>query len=329
MDFASLLFALCAIAICFILDFAKINAASEEEIEIESKMSKFGKFGLQKSGKTGVKLDDIGGYEDVKAELKEAIAAPLQNKAVSSAYELKPASGVLLFGPPGTGKTLIMKALATELKLEFIDISCTDILSSWHGESEKNVKDAFMIARAKAPCILFFDEIDALAKSRDKFFNDDVGPRVLSVLLQEMDGFNKKAAKPVIIVGATNVPNQLDAAIMRPGRLDKIIYMHLPDAPAREQILKVHSSKVPLGDDIDFHALTNMTKGYSGADLANVVREASTLAAREARAKDKLIPVSQKHFLSVLGRLKPSTTDAQLQMYEQFGFEFERSMRGA
>lgn len=329
MGYACAIFSACAIALCFVLDLAGIEISSEPEIEMESKMSKFGKFGEQKAGATNIRLSDIGGYDDVKRELSEAIAAPLQNKAVSSAYGLKPASGVLLFGPPGTGKTLIMKALASDLKLKFVDISCTDILSSWHGESEANVKDIFRIARQNAPCILFFDEIDALAKSRDKFFNDDVGPRVLSVLLQEMDGFSKKSSKPVIIVGATNVPHQLDAAIMRPGRLDKIIYMHLPDLAAREQILSVHCAKIPLGEDIDLHALASLSKGYSGADLANVAREAASLAAREARAKNKIVPVSQKHFLSVLGRLKPSTTHEQLALYEQFGREFERSMRGA
>ncbi len=325
--FFSIVYAVVAIGFAFILDVLKINISNEVEIISNQNQSTFGKFGEQKSTSTGVKLADIGGYEDVKNELMEAIAGPLKNKAMASAYGLKPASGVLLFGPPGTGKTLIMKALASELGLKFVSISCTDILSSWHGESEANVKEVFKTARASAPCILFFDEMEGLAKSREKSFNDDVGPRVLSVLLQEMDGFNKKTTKPVIIVGATNMPQQLDPAIMRPGRLDKIIYMHLPDFEARKKILQVHSAKLPMSTDFSVDLIAKRTEGYSGADLANIVKEASGLVAREARTKNVIIPISQKHFEAVLARIRPSTSSRQLAMYEQFKDEFERSVR--
>jgi len=323
----SLIYATIAIGFALALDILKIDVSKEVEIIASQNQSTFGKFGEQKSTDTGIKLADIGGYEDVKQELMEAIAGPLKNKEVATAYGLKPASGVLLFGPPGTGKTLIMKALASELGLKFVSISCTDILSSWHGESEANVKEVFKTARASAPCILFFDEMEGLAKSRDKTFNDDVAPRVLSVLLQEMDGFNKKASKPVIIVGATNMPHQLDPAIMRPGRLDKIIYMHLPDFDARKKILQVHSLKLPMADDFNVDLIAKRTEGYSGADLANIVKEASGLVAREARSKNVIIPISQKHFDAVLSRIRPSTTRRQLEMYEQFKDEFERSVR--
>ncbi|MFH1095370.1 MAG: AAA family ATPase, partial [Candidatus Micrarchaeota archaeon] len=190
--------------------------------------------------------------------------------------------------------------------------------------SEKNVTELFSTAHKNAPCILFFDEIDSLAKRRDRQSNDDVGPRIMSTLLSEMDGFKVKNGKAVIVIGATNIPDQLDPAIMRPGRLDKIIYMHLPDKAAREAIFGVHLSKLPLSPDVDVKKLAASTERFSGADIANVVNEAVRLAAREASAKNAVVPISQKHLLSVLAHIRPSTSLDSLSSYEQFRLDFER-----
>ncbi len=192
--------------------------------------------------------------------------------------------------------------------------------------SEKNVSEIFKIARANAPSILFFDEIDSIGKKRGGYSTDEVTPRVLSVMLQEMDG--AKSGKMVMLVGATNVPDQLDAALMRPGRFDKIIYMHLPDKEARKAILKVHLRKVPLTNDIDFDKLAAKTERFSGADLKNITQEAIKMAAKEASTAGRVVPISMQHLMSVVQSIKPSTSLASLEAYDQFKMDFERRVGG-
>ncbi len=301
-----------------------VKISHEAEVKRAENTKSFGKFGLQDMGVGGDEkgLGDVGGYEDVKTELKDSILLPLENKELSYAYGIKPPSGVLLFGPPGTGKTMLMRALAKELKYGFYYIKSSDILSQWYGESEKNISEIFHIARSKAPSILFFDEIDSIGKKRTSYSADDVGPRVLSVLLQEMDGL--KSGKTIIVVGATNVPHQLDAALLRPGRIDKIIYMHLPDKEARKAIFEVSCRKVPISEDVDFDKLAAKTDRFSGADIKNVVQEAIKIAARAAGVKGVVVPVTMEYFLTVLKSIKPSTGIAQLEDYERFQQDFER-----
>ncbi|HLD59583.1 MAG TPA: AAA family ATPase, partial [Candidatus Bilamarchaeaceae archaeon] len=187
--------------------------------------------------------------------------------------------------------------------------------------SEKNVNEVFEIARKSAPAILFFDEIDSIGKSRT-LQSDDVGQRVLTALLQQMDG-GLKGKQPVIVIGATNVPQQLDPALMRPGRLDKIIYMHLPDPKAREAIFKVHLKKLPIAD-IDYAKLVEKTNRFSGADLKNVVNEAIKITAKEATAKGVVMPVTTEHIMEVVSRVRPSTSLASMDDYDQFRLDFER-----
>ncbi len=321
-----LVYTLLAIGAMFFIESRGIDLSRERLIQNQNKTKKFGKLGVEdmSDSEGPASMDAVGGYGDVKDELRESILAPLKHKELSEAYGIKPPAGILLFGPPGTGKTMLMRALSKELGIGFYYVKCSELLSEWYSESEKNVSELFSTARKNAPCILFFDEIDSLAKRRDRASNDDVGPRVMSTLLAEMDGFKAKGGKSVIVIGATNIPDQLDPAIMRPGRLDKIIYMHLPDKAAREAIFKVHLSKVPLGQDVDLTRLASMTERFSGADIANIVTEAIRLAAREATAKNVVVPISQKHLLSVLERIRPSTSLDSLSNYGQFRLDFER-----
>ncbi|MEM4633572.1 MAG: AAA family ATPase [Candidatus Anstonellaceae archaeon] len=325
-SFSELAFVYCGASVAAIAVLEKYGfALSREKKVVRAKKQKaFGKFGLQDLGDSdGVdSLNDVGGYEDVKLELREAIVAPIKQKELTYTYGIKPPNGILLFGPPGTGKTLLMKALAKELSLGFYYVKCSDLLSEWYGESEKNVAEVFAIARKNAPCVLFFDEIDSIGKRRDAYTSDDVAPRIMSVLLEELDGF--KGKKTVITIGATNVPDQLDPALMRPGRFDKIIYMHLPDAKAREAIFKVHLSKLPKDQDIDYGKLAAMTERYSGADIKNICTEASRLAAREALASGVVVNVSMKHLVATIKKIKPSVSLEQLETYEKFRMDYER-----
>ncbi len=315
--------AVLAVAECF-----GLRVSREVEIERGEKLKAYDKFGFKDVGLAAAEtLDDVGGYDDVKQELRDAIVVPLEKKDIAMAYGMKPPSGILLFGPPGTGKTMLMRALARELKYHFIEVKCANIMSEWYGESEKNVVEVFAKARTMAPAILFFDEIDVIGKKRAKGGLDEVTPRILSTMLQEMDGAVKSKAS-VIVVGTTNIPDQLDRALLRPGRFDKIIYMHLPDAKARKDILEKIARRLPLAPDVDFDVLAKKAERFSGADLKNLVTEAKRLAAKEAEIAGRVVPVSMQHFTAMLKRIKPSTTFDQLEEYEKFRMDFERSIAG-
>ncbi|MCX8175023.1 MAG: AAA family ATPase [Candidatus Micrarchaeota archaeon] len=324
-DPASFVYCALSVAAIGILESQGVKLSGERQAIRREKQKSFGKFGVQDLGDSeGVdSLSDVGGYEDVKNELREAIVAPLQKRELAYTYGIKPPTGILLFGPPGTGKTMLMKALAKELNIGFYYVKCSDLLSEWYGESEKNVAEVFAIARKNAPCVLFFDEIDSIGKKRDAYTTDDVAPRIMSVILEELDGFKEKK-KTVITIGATNAPDQLDPALMRPGRMDKIIYMPLPDFEARKAIFKVHLSKLPTEKDIDFGKLASMTERYSGADIKNICTEASRLAARDALKADVVVPVSMRHIISVIRKMKPSVSIDQLETYNKFRMDYER-----
>jgi len=320
-------FAYCALSVGAIaaMEHYGIALSREKQVERREKQKAFGKFGDASLPDAGADtLEQVGGYEDVKAELREAIVTPLKKPEFAYAYNIKPPKGVLLFGPPGTGKTMLMRALANELDIGFRYVKCSELLSEWYGESEKNLSEVFTIARKSAPFLLFFDEIDSIGKKRDSYTSDDVAPRVMSVLLQELDGFAANPKKPVIFVGATNLPDQLDPALMRPGRFDKIIYMHLPDKNARKAIFKVNLKKLPSSDDIDFDRLASITERYSGADIKNIVTEASRLAAREAMAAQAVVKITMAHLTSIIKRVKPSNSIDSLENYERFRMDFER-----
>jgi len=264
-----------------------------------------------------VHWDDIGGLEAVKQELKEAVEWPLKYPEVYDYLNFTPPRGILLFGPPGTGKTLLAKAVANESEANFISVKGPELLSKWVGESEKHVREIFRKARQAAPCIVFFDEIDAIAPRRGSAADSGVTDRVISQLLTELDGIEE--LKGVVVIAATNRPDLVDPGLLRPGRFDRLLYVPPPDKEARKEIFKIHARGKPLADDIDFDKLAEMTEGYVGADIREVVRTAVSLALREFLqnekdiTKDELmnrvkqLKVTMEHFKKALEKVKPSS----------------------
>jgi len=259
-----------------------------------------------------VHWDDIGGLENVKQELREVVEWPLKYPEVFQKMGIEPPKGILLYGPPGTGKTLLAKAVATESGANFIAIRGPEVLSKWVGESEKAVREVFRRAREVAPAVVFFDEIDSIAPVRGQSFDSGVTDRIVNQLLTEMDGI--VPLSNVVILAATNRPDILDPALLRPGRFDRVIYVPPPDKEARKQILKIHTKKVPLANDVDLDRLAELTEGYTGADLAALVREAALLKLRE---KLEPGPVEWRHFEQALKKVRPSLTRDDIVRYEQ------------
>ncbi|WP_456330661.1 CDC48 family AAA ATPase [Archaeoglobus sp.] len=260
-----------------------------------------------------VTWDDVGGLEDVKREIIEAVEWPLKFPEKFRKFGIKPPKGVLLYGPPGTGKTLIAKAVANESEANFISIKGGQILSKWLGESEKAVRKIFRKARQVAPCIIFFDEIDAIAQMRGIDEGSRAVERVLNQLLTEMDGLEELHG--VVVIGATNRPDILDPALLRPGRFDRLVYVRPPDKKSRLAIFKIHTRDMPLSDDVDIEELAELTEGYVGADIEAICREAVMLAIRENINAEK---VEMRHFLEALKKIKPSVNEAMLNFYERF-----------
>ena len=268
-----------------------------------------------------VKWEDIGDLERVKQELREAVEWPLKYPDVFKRLGIKPPRGILLYGPPGTGKTLLAKAVANESEANFISVKGPEVLSKCVGESEKAVREIFQRAREAAPCIIFFDELDAIAPRRGLHTDAGVTDRIVNQLLTEMDGI--QILKDVVVIGATNRPDILDPALLRPGRFDRVIYVPPPDVEGRYQIFQIHTREMPLADDVDLRKLAEMTEGYTGADIEAVCREAAMNAARENIKIDK---VYMRHFLAALEKVKPSIAPDQKREYEKILSEFKKSL---
>ncbi len=268
-------------------------------------------------------LRDIGNYEHTKEELQEAILQPIEHKEIAGAYRIRPAKGILLFGPPGTGKTLIMRALANEVRARFFYVKSSSILSPQLGASSAALSKIFDRVKAHTPAVLFFDEIDGIARRRDAF-SGSVDPELLSTLLSEMDGFQK--IEGVVIVGATNVPNLIDQSLMRPGRFDRIVYMPLPDKSGRKEIFRHYAKMYPMSSDINLDMLAESTGRFSGADIANVCRETATHIGGEALKNSKALKITTDDLLDVIKGTKPSTTFAQLEEYDEFKTDYERRL---
>jgi transitional endoplasmic reticulum ATPase len=246
--------------------------------------------------------DKIGGLKDVKQELNEAIEWPLKNPEIFKKMSVRPPRGVLLYGPPGTGKTLLAKAVAKEAEANFISVKGPELISKWVGESEKGVRKIFAKARQVSPSIIFFDEIDAIAPKRGVASDNHVTERVVNQLLTEMDGLDE--IEDVVIIAATNRPDIIDTALLRPGRFDRIILTPVPDKDTRLEIFKVHTKDMPL-KGVTLDSLSNKTEGYVGADIEAVCREAAMLALREDIKADQ---VTVQHFEKALEKVRPSVT---------------------
>src|SRR5215203_1514959 len=231
--------------------------------------------------KPNIEWKDIGGLNNVKEELKEAIEWPLKHADLFSKADIKPPKGMLLYGPPGTGKTLLAKAVASTSESNFISIKGPELLSKWVGESEKGIREIFRKARQAAPCVIFFDEIDSIAPRRSGTNGGDshVTERLVSQMLTEMDGLED--LKGVVIIGATNRPDIIDEALLRPGRFDRLLEIPIPDKDARKQILQIHLKKKPLGADVNIDKLVDLTDRYTGAEIEALVNAAAIAAVRE------------------------------------------------
>jgi len=293
-----------------------------------------------------VSWDDIGGLEEVKKSLQEMILYPLEHPDKYLKFGMNPSRGVLFYGPPGCGKTLLAKAIATECSANFISVKGPELLTMWFGESESNVREVFDKARQSAPCVLFFDELDSIGISRGRGSGGggEAADRVINQLLTEMDGIGVK--KNVFVVGATNRPDILDEALLRPGRLDQLVYIPLPDKKSRMAILKAILRKTPIDPKIPFDFLGEITKGFSGADMKELCNQICSCAIKESieaeeqkkalmkdrpsediemLAEDTVPMLTKRHFEFGLANCRKSVTDLDLSKYEDFKRKFDPS----
>jgi transitional endoplasmic reticulum ATPase len=263
---------------------------------------------------TTVHWDDIGGLDGVKQHLKESVEWPLKTPEIFSRLGIKPPKGILLYGPPGCGKTLLARAVATESEANFISIKGPEVFSKWVGESEKAVREVFRKARMAAPAVIFLDEMDSLTPRRGGGFSDSgVSERVISQLLTEMDGI--VTLQDIVVIAATNRPDMVDSAVMRPGRFDRLIYVPEPDEKSRLQIFKIYMKDMPLNKDVDINQLALMTKYFSGADIEGLCREAAMHSLRkDINTKE----VTMKDFQEAIKEVGPSVTPDLEKWYKSF-----------
>ncbi|WP_089676148.1 CDC48 family AAA ATPase, partial [Halobacterium hubeiense] len=280
-----------------------------------------------------VTWDQVGGLEDTKERLRETIQWPLDYPEVFESMDLQSAKGVLLYGPPGTGKTLLAKAVANEANSNFISVKGPELLNKYVGESEKGVREVFEKARANAPTVVFFDEIDSIAGERGSNMGDSgVGERVVSQLLTELDGIEE--LEDVVVVATTNRPDLIDSALLRPGRLDRHVHVPVPDEDARRAILDVHTRNKPLADDVDLDYLASETANFVGADIEALVREATMNATREfinsvdpEEAIESVgnVRITAEHFDEALTDITPSVDEDVREQYEELEEKFEKA----
>jgi transitional endoplasmic reticulum ATPase len=269
-----------------------------------------------------IRWEDIGGLQELKETLREAVEWPLTNSEDFKRIGIQPSKGILLFGPPGTGKTMLSKAVATESKANFISVKGSEILSKWFGESERKIAEIFKKGKQASPCIIFFDEIDAIAPMRGSAAGEPrVVERMVNTLLSEMDGLEE--LRGVVVIGATNRPDLIDAALLRPGRFDEVVLVSPPDEKARLEILKVHTKSMALDDNVNLVDLSKRTEGYSGADIEALCRKAGVIALHE---NIKIEKVSKRHFEAALSKVNPSTTPQTKEYYEEVARRLGRGL---
>src|SRR5438093_1226648 len=279
--------------------------------------------------KPNVKWEDIGGLDEAKQELRESIEWPLRMNKMFAHFDARPPRGIIIFGPPGTGKTLLAKAVATESEANFISVRGPEFMSKWVGESERMVRETFRKAKTAAPCIIFFDEVDAITPVRGGIEDSQVTERVISQILTEMDGLEE--LHNVTVIAATNRMDLVDPALLRPGRFDRHIYIAPPDLATRKAILRIHTRRKPLGKDVDLDDVARRTDKYTGAELAAVCNEAAMLAIRETATKFpdldeaalKKVTIEKRHFEAALKKVQPQTEDPAL--YSRLPSRFRES----
>ncbi|MDL2402892.1 CDC48 family AAA ATPase [Rhizobium mayense] len=260
-----------------------------------------------------VRWEDVGGLDEAQVKLKEGVELPLRSPQSFKRMGIRPAKGFLLFGPPGTGKTLLAKAVAREAEANFVATKSSDLLSKWYGESEQQVSRLFERARQVAPTVIFIDEIDSLAPVRGGGLGEPaVTERVVNTLLAEMDGLEDMQG--VVVMAATNRPNLLDPALLRPGRFDELVYVPVPDLKARRKILGIHTKKMPLAEDVDLDALAERTERFTGADLEDLTRRSGLIALRQSIDASK---VTKEDFDRALQEVRPSVTPEVERDYEE------------
>ncbi len=310
------------------LDAREIPAAVLEELQVEKNDFREALKRVQPSAMREVMVqaptigwDDIGGVDEAEEKLREGVELPLKNPQAFDRLGIRPAKGFLLYGPPGTGKTLLAKAVAKEAEANFISMKSSDLLSKWYGESEQQISRMFARARQVAPCVIFIDEIDSLVPARGSGGGEpQVTARVVNTILAEMDGMEE--LNSIVVIGATNRPNLVDPALLRPGRFDELVYVGPPDAKGREMILGIHTRNMPLAKDVKLKGLAERTERYTGADLEDVVRRAGLVAIRKSGAE--VSKVTAADFEEALEDSRPTVTEQMENEYAKMKGELKR-----
>ena len=266
--------------------------------------------------KPDLTFDDVAGLDDVKEDIRLKMLYPFRHPELAERFDIRPGGGILLYGPPGTGKTMMARAVAGELDAVFFTVSAADLLSKWVGEAEQNVKALFDAATAEPRAVIFIDEIEALIPARREEGGSGVMQRVVPQILQGMEGFNKKAHNPVLFMGATNVPWQLDPAVLRPGRFDEKVYIPLPDVAARRKMLEIHLSQRPLADDVDLDALAERLNGYSGADIKYIADRSATIPFLQSVATGRPGEITIDVLHKVIAATGPSVSPQAVERFE-------------
>lgn len=270
--------------------------------------------------KPNVRFDDIAGLDDVKQEIQLKMIYPFAHPELAQRYGVDVGGGVLLFGPPGTGKTMIAKAIACELDATIFVVSPAQLMSKWVGEAEQNVKKLFEAAKQEEKSVIFLDEIEALVPARRS--NDStVMQRVVPQILQELEGFDRRAGRALLFLGATNEPWSLDPAVLRPGRFDAKIYVPLPDAAARFRLFEIYLSRLPLDDDVDLAALVERTAGYSGADIKAIAQHSGSRVFLESVDGGAPRNVHMADVLRAADEISPSVRRRDLERFEKWAQE--------
>jgi transitional endoplasmic reticulum ATPase len=267
--------------------------------------------------KPKLRFDDVAGLEEVKQDIRLKMIYPFEHPELAERFGIRPGGGVLLYGPPGTGKTMLAKATAGEIDATFFRISPADVLSKWVGEAEQNIKKLFDAAAGEKRAIIFIDEIEALVPAR-RDEGSSVMQRVVPQILQGMEGFDEKAISPILFMGATNVPWQLDPAVLRPGRFDEKVYIPLPDLPARMKMLEIYLSHRPLADDIQLDDLAKQLDGYSGADIKYICDRGATVPFLQSVATGQEGQITDKILSDVITDTPRSVTPQMLERFDRW-----------